>query len=159
MKIISGGQTGADRAALDVAIELGIDYGGSIPKGRLAEDGPIELEKYPRLTELQKGKYLARTRQNVMDSDATVAFTIGKLTGGTKRTIEFAKEYEKPSLHINLKKTFGGRAVKEIVEWLNKKKPSILNVAGSKESSAPEIYSQVSDVLRKVFQELGAKKN
>lgn len=155
MKIISGGQTGADRAALDVAIELGIDYGGSIPKDRLAEDGPIDLGKYPNLIELEKGKYLARTRKNVADADATLAFTIGKLTGGTRNTLKFAKEYSKPYLHINLKKSTNAEAVQAIQVWLSKNKPSVLNVAGSKESTVPGIYEQVSEVLRKVLREIG----
>ena len=63
MKIISGGQNGADRAALDVAIELGMDYGGAIPKDRLAEDGPIDFEKYSHLTELKSKKYITRTKK------------------------------------------------------------------------------------------------
>jgi len=153
VKIISGGQTGADRAALDVAIELGIDYGGSIPKDRLAEDGPIDLEKYPCLTELEKGKYLARTRKNVEDADATLAFTIGKLTGGTRKTIEFAKEYEKSYLHINLKKLTDAEAIKSIRGWLNNKTPAVLNVAGSKESTVPGIYARVHDVLKAVLRD------
>lgn len=157
MKIISGGQTGADRAALDVAIELGIEYGGAIPKGRLAEDGTIDLEKYSCMTELEKGKFLARTRKNVADADATLAFTVGKLTGGTRRTIEFAKKYDKPYLRIDLKKVTSEEAVMEIGEWLSKIKPEILNVAGSKESTSPGIYSKVLNVLRKVLKEIETK--
>ena len=152
MKIISGGQTGADRAALDVAIELGIEYSGSIPKGKLAEDGIIDLEKYPNLQELKQGNYLARTRKNVEDSDATLAITDGKLTGGTKKTIEIAKECCKPYLYINLKTVTNEEAVREILEWLNKFKPNILNVAGPRESGSPGIYLKVYDVLLTVFQ-------
>src|SRR5512135_1586140 len=116
MKIISGGQTGADRAALDVALELGMDYGGSIPKGRLAEDGPIDSEKYPHLAELEEGEYIARTRKNVVDADATISFTDGTLTGGTKKTLDFAKEYKKPYLHVNFKKVSAEDAVEELTE-------------------------------------------
>lgn len=143
MKIISGGQTGADRAALDVAIELGIEYGGSIPKGRLAEDGIIDSGKYPNLTELEQESYLVRTRKNVQDADATLAFTDSALTGGTKKTIEFAREFGKPFLHINLKKESVEDAVAEINEWLNVIKPDVLNVAGPRESGAPGIYAKV----------------
>jgi len=152
MKIISGGQTGADRAALDIAIELGMDYSGSIPKGRLAEDGTIDSEKYPHLTELEEGEYIARTRKNVVDADATLAFTDGAVTGGTKKTIEFVKEYKKQYLHINLKKISVEDAVEEITDWLNIIKPQFLNVAGSRESVAPGIYSKVHEVLKIVFQ-------
>lgn len=152
MKIISGGQTGADRAALDVAIELGIEYSGSIPKGKLAEDGIIDLEKYPNLQELKQGNYLARTRKNVVDSDATLAITDEKLTGGTKKTIEIAEVCSKPYLYINLKTVTNEEAVREILEWLNKLKPNILNVAGPRESCSPGIYVKVYEVLLTVFQ-------
>jgi Circularly permutated YpsA SLOG family len=148
MKIISGGQTGADRAALDVAIELGMDYGGSIPKGKLAEVGPIDSEKYPHLTELEEGGYIARTRKNVVDADATIAFTDGMVTGGTKKTLEFAKEYKKQYLHVNLKAISLEDAVEEITEWLNIIKPQVLNVAGPRESGTPGIYSKVYEVLK-----------
>ncbi len=153
MKIISGGQTGSDRAALDVALELGMDYGGSIPKGRLAEDGPIDSEKYPHLTELEEGEYIARTRKNVVDADATVAFTNGILTGGTKKTLDFAKEYKKPYLHINLKEVSTEDTVEELTEWLNMIKPRILNVAGPRESGSPGIYSKVYEVLKIALQQ------
>jgi|SRR5208283_2240625 len=154
MKIISGGQTGADRAALDVAIELGIDYGGSIPKGRLAEDGLIDSKKYPRLTELETADYPARTKQNVIEADATLAFTEGILTGGTRKTIDFAKKYKKPYCHINLKKTSVEDSVAEIIGWLNIHRPQVLNVAGPRESGAPGIYSKVYAVLKIVFQQI-----
>ena len=82
VKVISGGQTGVDRAALDAAIELGLDYGGSVPKGRKAEDGPID-EKYGKLTELGSLDYRVRTQKNVTDSDATLIITMGRFPGGT----------------------------------------------------------------------------
>lgn len=151
MKIISGGQTGADRAALDVAIELGMEYGGVIPKGRLAEDGTIDPVKYPNLIELSTASYVARTRKNVQDANATLAFTDGILKEGTKRTVEFAKECGKQYLHIDLKKVTSEQAANEIVEWLEKVKPDVLNVAGPRESGFPGIYSKVHEVLKKVF--------
>src|SRR5947209_4182665 len=99
-KIVFGGQTGADRAALDFAIEHGIPHGGWCPKGRKAEDGPIH-ERY-KLQEHASGQYLNRTEQNVIDSDGTVIITIRpKLTGGSKRTAEFARKHQKPWLHIH----------------------------------------------------------
>jgi len=158
MKIISGGQTGADRAALNAAIELEMDYGGSIPKGKLAEDGPIDSEKYPHLTELEEGEYIVRTRKNVIDADATLAFTDGALRGGTKKTIEFAKEYKKQYLHVDLQKVSVEDAMVAITAWLNMIKPQILNVAGSRESSAPGIYSKVYEVLKGVFQKAPREK-
>jgi len=153
MKIISGGQTGADRAALDAAIKLGLDYGGHIPHGRLAEDGPVDLERYPCLTELQEGGYLARTRKNVEDADATVAFTLGGLAGGTKKTVEIAQEFKKPYLHVNLKKVSVADAAEEIIGWFDVIKPRVLNVAGPRESGAPGVYAKVYEVLKMVFKQ------
>lgn len=99
-KIISGGQTGADQAALDAAIEADIPHGGWIPKGRLAEEGHL-TDKYD-LTEMSTKDYLERTKQNVLDSDGTLIFFQGDLTGGSKRTADFATEPTKPFLHIDL---------------------------------------------------------
>jgi hypothetical protein len=101
-KVISGGQTGADRAALDFAIGAGIPHGGFCPRGRKAEDGPIA--KCYELQEATSADYLQRTEWNVRDSDATVVFTIrSELSGGSLRTITFAKKHGKPSLHMGLK--------------------------------------------------------
>jgi hypothetical protein len=98
-KIVSGGQTGADRAALDWALAHGVPCGGWCPKGRKAEDGPID-PKYP-LKETPSSSYLQRTEWNVRDSDATVLFsTESDLTGGSKRTMEFARKHKKPRLHL-----------------------------------------------------------
>jgi len=101
LKLISGGQTGADRAALDVAIELGLDYGGAIPKVRIAEDGPLD-SKYENMTELDTPDYDARTEKNVLVADATLIFTDGVLGGGSALTIACARKHNKPFLHIDL---------------------------------------------------------
>ena len=99
-KIISGGQTGADRAALDFAIEHGIPHGGWCPKGRLAEDGMID-QRY-QLKETSTSNYPERTEKNIQDSDGTVIFTMtGKLTGGSKKTAEFSVEHQKPWIHLH----------------------------------------------------------
>src|SRR5690349_3289616 len=98
-RIVSGGQTGADRAALDWAIARGVPHSGYCPKGRLSEDGVIP-DRYA-LTELGSMSYLARTEKNVRESDGTVIFTLSeKLAGGPKRTAEFAEAHGKPCLHI-----------------------------------------------------------
>jgi len=98
-KIVSGGQTGADRAALDWAISRGIPHGGWCPKGRLAEDGMIPT-KYD-LRETSTKSYLQRTEQNVIDSDGTVIFSMKpELTGGSKRTLDFALKHHRPPLLI-----------------------------------------------------------
>ena len=102
-KIISGGQTGADRAALDVAIELGIPYGGWIPKGRITEKGSLP-QKY-RLQEMPTDSYARRTEQNVIDSDGTLIIARGKLTGGTDYTRQMTLKHKKQLLGIDLDQT------------------------------------------------------
>ena len=102
-KIISGGQTGADRAALDVALKLGIRHGGWIPKGRIAEDGPLP-EKY-KLQEMPTDSYEARTEKNVQDSDGTLIIARGKLTGGTDYTRKMTLKHKKQLLGIDLSLT------------------------------------------------------
>ena len=100
-KIVSGGQTGADRAALDFAIKHKIPHGGWVPKGRLAEDGPIP-SKY-KLTEMPTDNYKERTEQNVIDSDGTLIISHGKLTGGSAYTGKMAKKHSRPYFHVDLK--------------------------------------------------------
>src|SRR6266852_5932705 len=102
-KIVSGGQTGVDRAALDVALELGIPCGGWCPKGRRAEDGSIP-DHYP-LRETSTAFYPQRTEWNVRDSDGTLVLTLGRPDGGTALTIELARRLPKPFLAVNLKKS------------------------------------------------------
>ena len=99
-RIISGGQTGADRAALDWAIAHGVPHGGWCPKGRKAEDGPIDA-RY-KLVETTSSDYLQRTEWNVRDSDGTVVFSIATmLTGGSKKTVDLARKHRKPVLHLS----------------------------------------------------------
>src|ERR1700694_742603 len=98
-KIISGGQTGADRAAPDFAIETGLEHGGYVPRGRKAEDGRID-DRY-NLIELSTTSYPARTRRNIEESDGTVIFSLEpSLNGGTKLTLELAVKLGKPVLRI-----------------------------------------------------------
>src|ERR1039457_2584832 len=100
IKVISGGQTGVDRAGLDAAIKAGIPIGGYCPKGRLAEDGVIP-SIYP-LQELSTTKYQVRTEKNVIESGATLIINKGPLTQGTKLTYEFAIKHERPCLIVRL---------------------------------------------------------
>ena len=147
MKVISGGQTGVDRAALDAAIELGLGYGGSIPKGRKAEDGPID-EKYGKLTELGSPDYRVRTQKNVTDSDATLIITRGRFSGGTALTARLASTQHKPHLIVDLKKMDEAQALGEATAWLDRVRPGVLNVAGPRESEAPGIYGAAYRFLR-----------
>ena len=145
-KIISGGQTGVDRAALDVAFELDIPCGGCCPKGRKAEDGPIDT-RYP-LQETVSARYPIRTERNVKESDGTLILTWGKPSGGTALTIKFAQKHKKPIWIIDLSMGGDSKAVKE---WAKVNRIRILNVAGPPESSVPGIYDQAVKFLRSVL--------
>ena len=148
-KIISGGQTGADRAALDVAIELGIPHGGWIPKGRKTEDGRLPDEY--RLLETTGIDYAQRTELNVVDSDGTLIISHGKLTGGSALTQELARKHRQPCLHIDLDYVSNSKAVEIIGSWLDAREIKTLNVAGPRASKDPKIYEAAREVLRTVI--------
>ena len=133
-RIISGGQTGVDRGALDAAIFLGIDHGGWCPRGRLAEDGLIP-SRY-ELTETDSAKYPVRTAQNVIDSDGTLILYECELQGGTSLTLRLAKEHGKPCLAIDLASPLDTELA---CGWIADHAISVLNIAGPRESSAPGI--------------------
>jgi hypothetical protein len=143
-KIISGGQTGVDRAALDVAIVLGLEHGGSCPKGRLAEDGTID-PRY-RLTELTSRRYSVRTRQNVLESDATLVLNVGVLDGGTAATVRNAERFDKPFLVVDLSLDTQSSA-RKILDWLRAHQVKTLNVAGPRESKRPGVYQASKHLL------------
>ena len=143
-KIVSGGQTGADRAALDAAIALGLPHGGYCPKGRRAEDGSIPARYI--LTETPGAHYLQRTEWNVRDSDGTVVFTIVKTaTGGSRKTIEIARRLKKPCVHIA--RDAGGDAIQHLRDFIEAHDIRVLNVAGSRESKEPGIETWAGEVL------------
>jgi hypothetical protein len=144
-KIVSGGQTGADQAALDVAIKLGIPHGGWIPKGRITEAGSLPA-KY-QLQEMPSASYPLRTEQNVIDSDGTLIISHGNLTGGSELTKKFADKHERPCLHIDLGEMTELEGPLKISTWILKNEISALNVAGPRVSKDPKIYQAVSDVL------------
>lgn len=142
-KIISGGQAGADRAGLDVAIALKVPHGGWCPKGRKALDGPLDA-KY-QLTETPSKDYPQRTEWNVRDSDGTIIFTLSEtLSGGSLKTEHFAKKHKKPSLHINQATIDPARAVRD---FISQHSISILNIAGSRESKEPGLYDWTRRIL------------
>jgi hypothetical protein len=144
-KIISGGQTGADRAALDFALKFNIPHGGWIPKGRIAEDGPLP-DKY-QLQEMPTASYQARTEQDVIDSDGTVIFSRGKPTGGTDYTRKMVLKHKKQLLHIDLNLTTSHAAAHLLSSWIDLQHIKILNVAGPRASKDPAIYNDVLRVL------------
>lgn len=158
-KLISGGQTGADRAGFDAAFKLGIAIGGWVPKGRLAEDG-IVPERYTGLTESESAEYAIRTRLNVRDSDATLIFTFGHPQGGTALTGDIAVELAKPVLIVDCAALVRSAAVALISSWLLQTKPRVLNVAGPRISDEPRIadavYLILMDVLPGIPPEEGA---
>jgi hypothetical protein len=145
LTIISGGQTGADRAALDWAIAHGIPHGGWCPKGRIAEDGVIP-DTYC-LKEAPSAEYAQRTMWNIRDSDATLILSISPvLTGGSKRTLNYATELGKPCLHL-----VRGMDPALVADFLRRNVVQSLNVAGPRSSKEPEIYDFVIWVLNKVL--------
>lgn len=150
VKIISGGQTGADRAGLDAAIDSGMDYGGAIPLGRKTEAGPLPA-KYRQMTELKTPLYRVRTRQNVLNADATLIFSYGAPTGGTGLTVRLAQQYDKPFLLVDLETESSASAAALITAWLKKVNPAVLNVAGPRESEHPGTYEKVFSILYKVL--------
>jgi hypothetical protein len=132
VKIVSGGQTGVDRAALDVAIKNGVECGGWCPAGRFDEFGRIP-DGYP-LKELEQGSFAERTLQNAKDSDGSVIIYFDKLRGGTEFTIECCKQLGRPHKLIDAAKTSVEDAAKSIVAFVREQKIDILNVAGPRQS-------------------------
>lgn len=144
-KIISGGQTGADRAALDVAIKFNIEHGGWIPKGRKTEKGPLS-KKY-QLLELKTSDYRERTKQNIIDSHGTAIISRGKLTGGSKLTQSFAIVVGRPNCYLDLLTTEEFEAAIILKSFILENNIQILNVAGPRLSHHPGIYMDVKTIL------------
>jgi hypothetical protein len=144
-KIVSGGQTGVDRAAFDIALECHIPIGGFCPKGRLAEDGIIP-PKYA-VTETPLSEHSQRTLWNVRDSDGTLVLSSLEPRGGTALTIRYAKELAKPFLLLPPTKG----SLSSFAHWLTTEGISILNVAGPRESEEPGVYDATAQFLRMFF--------
>ena len=151
IKIIAGGQTGADRATLDWAIAHGIPHGGWCPKGRWAEDGPIPA-RYA-LRETPSAEPAQRTEWNVRDSDGTVIFSIhANLSGGTLLAAQFARKYQKPLLHIfkmaGRESGVGDSVKAELLRgFLQEHEIRILNIAGPRASEEAAIGKFVTEML------------
>lgn len=145
LKIVSGGQTGADRAALDWAIRNKIPHGGWCPKGRKAEDGVIA--GHYKLQETPTARYVQRTDWNVRDSDGTVIFSIAaQLTGGPRKTLELARKNRRPFLLL-AKSMLGKHPALQLQDFIEQHHVQILNVAGPRASRAPDIGEFVTTVL------------
>jgi hypothetical protein len=138
VKIISGGQTGVDRAALDAALKYGIECGGWCPTGRLDEFGRIP-DRYP-VQELKDGGFAERTSQNVKDADGTVIIYFEKLRGGSEQTVQFCVEQKRPHLLIDASKISAEGAADLIAEFVGGQKIATLNVAGPRQTEWADGY-------------------
>lgn len=151
-RVVSGGQTGVDRAALDVALELNIPCGGWCPKGRRAEEGTIP-DKYP-LQESPTANYAERTALNVKESDGTLILSRGPLRGGTALTKTFAERYRRPCLIVDLREA----TPQQVHDWLVENSIRVLNVAGPRESSQAGITRQATTFLRMLLAPTNSKR-
>lgn len=149
IKIVSGAQTGVDRAALDAAMESGVSTGGWCPEGRQAEDGAIP-DKY-QVEILPGANYRKRTRQNVVDSDATLIIYFGFLSGGTEQTVLFCAKEKKPYLLIDATELSIERAVERLIAFITLKDIFVLNVAGPRASGETRAYEYTKNMLRLAF--------
>lgn len=149
MRIVSGGQTGVDRAALDAAMEAGFDVGGWCPRGRLAEDGRLS-DHYP-LLETASSVYAERTERNVVDSDATLIVTLSEPSGGTALTIRFAQRHRRPFLVV---RPDDPQASDTVLKWLREWNVGVLNVAGPRESGSPGVYAEARDLVKRVLERI-----
>ena len=154
-KIISGGQTGADRGGLDAAIKLKMPYGGWCPKGRKAEDGIIPV-KYKKLQEASSTFYTVRTEKNVMDSDATLVFCYSIPDSyGTSATISYCKKHKKPwfdiftEIGMFIDDDEGYKYMASLIKSFD-----TLNIAGTRESLMPGIQKTVKGRCLEIFRQL-----
>lgn len=157
MKIVSGGQTGVDRAALDAAMNLGVETGGWCPEGRLAEDGEISDEYM--LQKLPGGDYEARTRKNVVDSDGSAIIYFDYLSGGTEYTVLCCIEEEKPYVLIDGAELFSERATDKIDRFIDQFKIDTLNVAGPRASGDERAYVFTYGVFERYLKRVKRKSN
>ena len=154
-KIISGGQTGADRAALDVALLFNIAHGGWIPKGRKTEDGTLP-DKY-QLQEMLTTSYPTQSEKNVLEADGTLIISHGKLAGGSADTRKTAMKHGKPWFHADLNRLPTFQAAMIIEDWISKNEIEALNITGPRASKDPSIYGLATVILELVFNLIRAK--
>ena len=155
-KIVSGGQAGVDRGALDAALEAGFPCGGWAPEGRIAEDGPIH-ERYP-MQELAGGGYEERTLQNVLDSDGTAILYSGTLEGGTRQTMLYCVERGKPFELVDATRAAPREAALKLADFVERNRLSVLNVAGPRASKWRGGHAYVHATVKHLLQMLSAIK-
>ncbi len=161
-KLISGGQTGVDRAALDAAMEHGMDVGGWCPRDRRSEDGAVPIH-YP-LSETAARSYAVRTEWNVRDSDGTLILVLNEISSGTRLTADAARSHGKPLKIEHLAAATGSglltgensteEQAESVVDWIQRHKIRILNVAGPRGSSSKEIYPKARAFMKLVLERL-----
>ena len=154
-KIVSGGQAGVDRGALDAALEAGFPCGGWVPEGRIAEDGPIH-ERYP-LQELAGAGYEKRTLQNVVDSDGTAIFYSGILEGGTRQTMLHCVEHGKPYELVDAARAGPRDAALKLADFVARNRLSILNIAGPRASKWRGAHAYVYATVKQLLETLETK--
>jgi Circularly permutated YpsA SLOG family len=150
--VVSGGQTGVDRGALDAALALGVPCGGWCPAGRMAEDGPIP-DRYP-LAELPGGGHLERTQRNVEDSDGALIITFGRAEGGTARTIEFCQKLGRPCFIVDATVVPSDEAARQALHFVRDEEIRQLNVAGPRASEEPRGYAYAYALVRELWRTL-----
>jgi hypothetical protein len=150
LKIVSGGQTGVDRGALDAALDAGSACGGWCPADGIAEDGTIDT-RYP-LTPLPSGGYPERTRQNVCDSDGTLILYFGRLEGGTVLTADYCRKVGKPCLPIDAAATLPAAAAASAAGFIRAHAIAVLNVAGPRASREPAAHAYAQAVIRMLLE-------
>ena len=154
-KIVSGGQTGVDRAGLDAGFDLGLEVGGWCPLGRVAEDGVIP-DRYDALVECDVEGYAERTQRNVEDSDATLVFYRRRLEGGSRFTAEHARRIGKPVLTIDVQRASEESLVDRVRAFADEHAVAVLNVAGPRASKAPGLGTVARRILAQAFSDRSA---
>jgi Circularly permutated YpsA SLOG family len=159
-RVISGGQTGADLAGLRAARKVGLETGGTAPKGYLTERGPRPIKlKFYGLVESTSDKYPPRTAKNIADSDMTLVIA-NNFDGGSKLTVEMCFKQKKPVMHIHTSDLTSEKGLEEVLGWLLKKKHDVINIAGNRESKSPGIEKVAELFLRSLFRSIiGYDKN
>lgn len=145
-RIVSGGQTGVDRAALEVALDLGLPCGGWVPRGRRTEDGRVP-DRFA-MRETASAGYPQRTRYNVRDSDATLILSRGAPSGGTALTVACAESLRRPCMAVDLDRASDTKTRRTVRAWLQRHRVRVLNVAGPRESTQPGIAAEAFAFLR-----------
>lgn len=149
-KIVTGGQTGVDRGALDAALEAGFPCGGWCPEGRIAEHGVIP-ERYP-LAEMAGGGYEERTLANVADSDGTAIFYFGELEGGTRLTLDYCVERGKPYELIDAAVVEPREAALKLAAFVGRNRIAVLNIAGPRASKVPQAQSYAYSTIKRLLE-------